>query len=291
MQWWNDFVDWLSSDDGWRVISTAVIPFVAIVVAGFVAALIGRASSRRLIAMTDRERRTATVGALISAARRASKWNSLSVPEQQHAEHLTHEAETRIRLLALPGSAMVADWAAHEIEEMKRNSVSFSFQAEQSLIEFRNRLVEWQAKPGRAKKLFKADLDAWAYEGKADDDLVSQQKAWAKQQVNETGPISTIATSTPAPAAPAAAATAADSNQTAAFTAPSYELPKSVEGRESARPVEDWTAATPTAASTGTTPKDEIEASGEIALDPEATPGPVSAGTVRKRTEPEQREY
>lgn len=294
MQWWNDFVDWLSSDDGWRVISTAVIPFVAIVVAGFVAALIGRASSRRLIAMTDRERRTATVGALISAARRASKWNSLSVPEQQHAEHLTHEAETRIRLLALPGSAMVADWAAHEIEEMKRNSVSFSFQAEQSLIEFRNRLVEWQAKPGRAKKLFKADLDAWAYEGKADDDLVSQQKAWAKQQVNETGPISTVGTSAatpaaaPATAAPAAAAPAA--NQTEAFTAPSYELPQSVAGRESARPVEDWTA-TPAAAQASTSTEDEIEASGEIALDPEATPGPISAGTVRKRIEPEPREY
>lgn len=197
MQWWNDFVEWVYSDEGWRVISTAVIPFVAIVVAGFIAALIGKGYARRIISLTERDRRTAAVTTLITAARRASKWNTLSVQEQQHADHLTHEADTRIRLLPLPGTAMAADWAAHEIAAMKKSSVSFSFQADQSLIEFRDRLVEWQARPGRAKKLFKSDLDSWAYESSiADKDLVQQQQEWAKQQVNETGPISTVTGST-----------------------------------------------------------------------------------------------
>src|SRR5690606_29972055 len=99
MQWWNDLVDWLNSDDGWRVISTAVIPFLAIVVAGVVAALIGRGSARRAIAHAEQERRIATVAALISGARRAARWNALSLPEQQHAEHLLHDADTRLRLL------------------------------------------------------------------------------------------------------------------------------------------------------------------------------------------------
>ena len=31
MQWWNDLVEWITSEDGWRLLSGAVIPFVAIV--------------------------------------------------------------------------------------------------------------------------------------------------------------------------------------------------------------------------------------------------------------------
>lgn len=207
MQWWNDFVDWFYSEDGWKVFSTVVIPFLAIVVAGLVAALIGRASTRRVIGLTERDRRVATVTALISSARRASKWNTLSGPEQQHAEHLANEADTLLRLLPLPGTAMTADWVSHEMAEMKKNSVSFSFQAEQSLIDFRDRLVEWQAKPSRAKKLFKTDLDSWAYDSSvADHDLVQQQQDWAKQQIGvETGSIPTVS----APAASATAATTA----------------------------------------------------------------------------------
>lgn len=291
MQWWNDLVNWLNSDNGWRVISTAVIPFVAIVVAGIVASLIGRGSSRRVIAMTERERRTATVAALISGARRAAKWNALSHPEQQHAEHLLHDADTRIRLLPLNGSGMVADWAAHEVNEMKRNSVSFSFQAEQSLMEFRNRLVEWQAKPGRAKKLFKSDLDTWAYEAaQADQDLVRKQQEWAKQQVEESGP---AATSAPAEH----------------FTPPEYALPQSVSKRETTAPVEDWTApapavvaaetpaaaeeatAAPAEASPEPEPEPEPEAERATTDDADETPGPVSAGTVRQRTSPEESTY
>ncbi|MBF0672901.1 MAG: hypothetical protein IR160_09985 [Salinibacterium sp.] len=316
MQWWNDLVDWLNSDDGWRVISTAVIPFLAIVVAGVVAALIGRGSARRAIAHAEQERRIATVAALISGARRAARWNALSHPEQQHAEHLLHDADTRLRLLPLNGSGMVADWAAHEIEEMKRNSVSFSFQAEQSLIEFRNRLVEWQMRPGRAKKLFKADLDTWAYEaGQADQDLVRQQKEWARKQVDEAAPATAApatapATAAPATAGPTSAAASGGKDATAAepFTAPNYALPESVTARGSEAPVEDWTASTPATppGTSGTGSPSSTDAvdgpsssagAGSVAgesptsSDGDETPGPVSAGTVRQRTAPEERDY
>jgi hypothetical protein len=110
-------------------------------------------------------------------------WNTLSAPEQSHIESLAGEADIRVRLLPVAGSTLAADWAVHEISEMKKNAVSFSFQAEQSMINFRDRLVEWQAHPNRAKRLFKNDLDAWAYDDSlADQDLVRQQQAWAAQQ-------------------------------------------------------------------------------------------------------------
>ena len=194
MEIWNDFLAWFESADGEMMMGNVIIPFVAILVAGIVAAVIGRGSTKRLITLNDRENRVSAVATMIGAARRASVWNTLSVPEQQHADHVASEADVRVRLLAVPGSSLAADWAAHEIASMKRDSVSFSFQAEQSLIEFRDRMVTWQGKPGRAKKLFKNDLDLWAYEdSKNKNDIVSQQQAWAAAQVaSETGPISTM---------------------------------------------------------------------------------------------------
>ncbi len=78
---------------------------------------------------------------MIGAARRASVSNTLSTPEQQNADHVASEADVRIRLLAVHRSGLAADLATHEIAEMKKNSVSFSFQAEQSLIDFRERMV------------------------------------------------------------------------------------------------------------------------------------------------------
>ncbi|WP_349897212.1 hypothetical protein [Parafrigoribacterium soli] len=196
MQWWNNFVDWFSSDDGWRVFSTAILPFIAIVVAGVIAAAIGRASTRRVIALSDREVRIAAVTTLLSAARRASIWNTLSAGEQPAADQAAIDAEIRLRLLGVPGAALASEWTAHEIADMKRNSVSFSFQAEQTLLVVRDRLIEWQARPSRAKRLFKNDLDTWAYETSlSDQDLVHQQKAWSAQQTAApTGPTATSAT-------------------------------------------------------------------------------------------------
>ena len=195
MQWWTDFLDWLNSDNGWRIISTAVIPFVAIVVAGIVAAAIGRASARKVIELSEREVRASAVTALISAARKAAVWNTLPAPEQQHIDHLIGDAEIRLRLLPIAGTGLAADWASHEIAGMKRNAISFSFQAEQSLLVFRDRLIEWQGRPSRAKKLFKNDIDSWAYESSASEqELVHQQQKWAAQQVTETGPIPTVTT-------------------------------------------------------------------------------------------------
>ncbi len=192
MQWWTDFLDWFGSDDARGVLLDVVLPFVAILVAGIVAAAIGRGSTKRLLTLNDRENRISAVATMIGAARRASVWNTLSGPEQQHADHVASEADVRVRLLAVPGSGLAADWAAHELLSMKKNSVSFSFQAEQSLIEFRERMVTWQAKPNRARKLFKNDLDLWAYEdAQQTNDIVSQQRAWAAAQVaTETEPVS-----------------------------------------------------------------------------------------------------
>ena len=144
-------MDWVSSDEGWRIVSGAVVPFVAIVVAGVVAALIGRAALRRVVRLHDDEARSAAVAGIVSAARKASVWSSLGAEERTYADHLAHESSVRLRLLPIAGPGLAANWAEHELADIKRDSVSFSFQAEQSLADFRDRLIDWQHRPSRRR--------------------------------------------------------------------------------------------------------------------------------------------
>ena len=185
MDWWNDLLDWTSSDTGWRLISGALIPFVAIVVAGVVAALIGRGATKRVVSLQEREAKNAAVAAIISAARKAASWGSLGHEERGYADHLAEDADIRLRLLPINGAPLAANWAQHEIADIKKNSSTFSFQAEQSLAEFRDRLLEWQSRPGKARKLFKYDLERWKFESPDPDaDLIKRQQDWSADQAS-----------------------------------------------------------------------------------------------------------
>jgi hypothetical protein len=180
MGWWNDFVAWFNSADGARVIYGAIIPFVAIVVAGLVAAAIGRGSARRVLAHQDRELKGAAIQALIIVGRKAAIWSSLGADEKQHIDSLMSESDIRVRLLPVTGAGVAADWAAHELAAMKKNSAAFSFQAEQTFFDYRDRLLDWQLRPNRARKLFASDLSSWSYEdAEGDKALVAQQQEWA----------------------------------------------------------------------------------------------------------------
>lgn len=168
MDWGNSFLLWLSSEEGWRVLSGAIIPATAIIVAGVVAALIGRASTRRLIALHDRDALAGALSGFLLAGRRAAEWHALSDVERAQVDHLVAEAETRIRLLPLAGSSLAANWAAHELAAMKRDSAGFRFQAQQTLGDYRDRLVAWSEKPRHAKKLFGPDLERWRFEAEGE---------------------------------------------------------------------------------------------------------------------------
>jgi hypothetical protein len=182
MQWWNDFVDWLRTDDGWAVLTGAVFPFLAILVAGIIGAIIGRGSTRRLVAQRDNETRAAAVAALVTVGKAASVWHSLSPAAKEHSETLAAAADIQVRLLPISGAALAADWAEHQLADMRANSVNYSFQADQTLDEYRDLLVRWLHKPGKAKKLFADDLDRWRYDNSQPDPVALEQQRWAEEQ-------------------------------------------------------------------------------------------------------------
>ncbi|HWR85375.1 MAG TPA: hypothetical protein VN200_05220 [Rhodoglobus sp.] len=181
--WWNDIVGWFTSAEGRRVFTDAILPFIAILVAGIVAGLIARGGMKRLVAHQERQVRASAVAALVAAGRRAAGWTSLSASEKDHVDHQVAEAEVRVRLLPVAGAGLAADWAAHHLAALKRNSASYGLQNDQDLADFQNGLIAWQDKPGKARKLFAQDLAAWQYEQPSDDDeLVARQREWAAQQ-------------------------------------------------------------------------------------------------------------
>jgi len=199
MDWWNDLTDWTASDEGWRVLSGAIIPFVAIVVAGVIAAVIGRAAAKRVVALHDRESRNAAVAGVLSAARKATRWGALGHEERAYADHLAEDADIRLRLLPVSGASLAADWAQHEIADIQRNSSTFTSQAEQSLGAFRDRLLEWQARPNRARKLFRSDLERWKFDSPDPDaELIARQQDWnaGRQAQRGTGTTTDTATTT-----------------------------------------------------------------------------------------------
>ncbi|WP_213815034.1 hypothetical protein [Glaciihabitans sp. dw_435] len=316
MQWWNDFVTWLSSDDGWRVISGAILPFIAIVVAGLIASLIARASSKRLLEFQDRELKAAAVMALIGAGRKATVWSSLGGDEKQRVDGQLSESDIRIRLLPVNGTNAAADWAAHELATMKKNSANFSFQAEQTFVEYRDRLLEWQNKPKRARKLFAYDLEQWRYEdANADKTLVEKQQKWAANQVDGDATPATGATTTAMPVAdvtPASAPVPAEETETVAVTkpatapnplTPSWTPPPAAAATETS----EYTSPVPQTTSAFAMPAAEPERmpapNFPVPLARQDTPAattpvtdfsdeeyapPVTAGTVRQRTDPEK---
>jgi hypothetical protein len=183
-QWWNSFVSWITSDEGFRILSATVLPFLAILIAGILAAVLARSAVKRMLRQHDRELQSSAVAALIGAGRKAAVWSSLPANEKEHVDTQASEAEVRVRLLPLSGSTLAADWAVHQLREMKVNSANFSFQAEQTLEEYRDRLIEWQQQPKRAKRLFKDDLERWRFEQtQSPNPAVSRQQEWAASNV------------------------------------------------------------------------------------------------------------
>jgi hypothetical protein len=188
-QWWNSVVSWIASDEGFRILSVTVLPSLAILVAGILAAVIARSAVKRMLRHQDRELQASAVSALIGAGRKAAVWSSLPANEKEHVDAQASEAEIRVRLLPLPGATLAADWAVHQLREMKTNSANFSFQAEQTLEEYRDRLIDWQQRPNRAKKLFKDDLEQWRYEqSNFPDPVVTRQQEWAASRVEAPAP-------------------------------------------------------------------------------------------------------
>jgi hypothetical protein len=183
MQSLTNFVDWLFGADAQPVIFSALVFISAVIVGSVLAAWISRSAVRGVLSQRDHETKAAAIGTLIDAATEASVWNSLTPAEQVLSDRAVGQADIQLRLLPVKSSGIAANWAANQLAELKRTSATFGYQLEPALIEFRDRLIDWQNKPNRARKVFQADLDRWKLQSSTSDKAVlAEQDAWVAQQ-------------------------------------------------------------------------------------------------------------
>src|SRR5829696_2683674 len=204
MQWWNDLVSWLTSSEARPALLTAGVLFVAVLVSGVLAALIARGAIRHVVAQRDRDAKNSAIAALVDAATEASVWNSLTPQEQVLADRAVGQADILVRLLPIRGSDVAANWAAHQLHELKRASATFGYQLDPAVVEFRDRLLEWQRRPSRTRRQFQNDLDRWRTQRPEPEQVaVEAQDAWVAEQhhdrYRETVSISRTATAQTAP--------------------------------------------------------------------------------------------
>ncbi|MGO4594047.1 hypothetical protein AB4Z18_09520 [Leifsonia sp. 2TAF2] len=206
MQWWNDFVDWLTSPAARPALFNAAVLAVAVILSGLIAAWIARGALKGLLSRTDRAQKASAIAALVDAATEASVWNSLTPGEQVLSDRAVGQADIMVRLLPIKSAGLAANWAGHQLAEMKRASATFGYQLDPAIAEFRDRLLEWQNNPRRARKIFQNDLERWRFESNDPDrGLIDQQDAWVAQQHHDqyTAPAGAAAAATPAPDQPA----------------------------------------------------------------------------------------
>jgi hypothetical protein len=199
MDWWNDFLNWLTAADTRAVLFATAVIVLAIIASALISAAVAKAAVRRLVDQRDREQKAAAIAALVDASTEASVWNSLTPGEQVLADRAVGQADIQLRLLPIKSASVAADWAAHQLAEMKRNSATFGYELAPALSEFRDRLVEWQRRPSKAKRLFQNDIERWSFSSdETEKDLVRRQDEWAATQHHKAHAPSTDEESVPA---------------------------------------------------------------------------------------------
>lgn len=186
MLWWNELISWITSNSARPTLLAAAVLFVAVLAAGLLASWIANMAIRRVIAQRDREAKTSAIAALVDAATEASVWNSLTPQEQVLSDRAVGQADIVVRLLPIRGSDVAANWAAHQLHELKRASATFGYQLDPAVVEFRDRLLEWERRPSRARKQFQNDLVRWRAQRQEPEQLaVEEQDAWVAEQHRE----------------------------------------------------------------------------------------------------------
>jgi len=205
IEWWQAFVRWLNTAGAQELLTTVVLPFVAILTAGLLAVLIARASSTRLMHHRDKSEKAAAIAGLLAVCRRVTIWTSLSSAERDHLDYQITESTVRLRLLPIAGADLAAEWSQSMISTIKRNSAALIDEAERGLTDLENGLILWYRRPALAKKQFKNELPYLRNDiTSLDHDLIARQKQW---QATQDGKVAAVV-----PAAPTA-----EQNATAPF--------------------------------------------------------------------------
>lgn len=265
---WDGIAAWFQSPGGARVLQTAVVPAIAILVAGVLAALIGRSAVASAIRRADREQAATAVAGLVEAARAAADADG-SRGDRRRAARLRTEADVRVRLLPLPGAERAADWSAERTDALLGDP-----DPQARLGELRDALIAWVRSPKRARRLFAAGSRPSAPVALAPLAAEEDVPAWRRTRSAERLQQQRDAREAP-PADPTAPVRLQRTHRAEPATIAEAEQLERVETHRAAGPTP--TAATPAATTSQAAPADRPQP----AVDGEERPRPPARGEDR----------
>ncbi len=163
LSWWNAWTDWATSVDGRDILTTAVLPFIAILAAGIFAAILARGGMARLVQRQDAEAKAAVIASALADARSAGAWASLSLAEQEQLDFRVAEAFAHLRMTASTGSDLAAEWGTLKVRVIKQKAMAGAGAAESEIRDLEDSLILWHRHPARAGRFFREDLETLRY--------------------------------------------------------------------------------------------------------------------------------
>ena len=160
LEFWDGYLAWATSPAGLELLTTAVIPFIAILAAGLIAAILARDGMIRVARRHDRDQQSAIIAGALASSRRVTAWASLSMAEQDQLDHRLAESLARLRMLPARGADAAAEWAELKLALVKTGSLTGSSSAEVELRDLEDWLIRWHRRPRRAARHFARDLES-----------------------------------------------------------------------------------------------------------------------------------
>jgi len=156
---WQSYLGWATSPGGLEILTTAVLPFIAILAAGIIAAILARDGIIRLARRQEREQQSGVIAGCLAASRSALGWATLAMREQDQLDQQLAECAARLRMLPAKGADAAAEWARLKSALIKTGALAGSPSAEAELRDLEDWLILWHRRPRKAARHFEADLE------------------------------------------------------------------------------------------------------------------------------------
>jgi hypothetical protein len=193
-----DVATWISDPDNFGALVAIASTLVALILGLIIGGIIVSNHAGKQQRTMDEHAKSVVIADVLDCTNEVSIWGQLSPAGQAASDRAVSRADIRLRVLPVQGAGAVADWAGHQLNEMKRNSTTGA-PLQTVVDQFRDRLVLWLYNPKRAAKQCARDLERWAFvAGPAPEPTGRRKPAGEVPAFQDTGAFA------PAPAMPPA---------------------------------------------------------------------------------------
>jgi hypothetical protein len=193
-----DVASWISDPDNFGALVAVASTLVALILGLIIGGIIISNNAAKQQRTMDEHAKSVVIADVLDCTNEVSIWGQLSPAGQAASDRAVSRADIRLRVLPVQGAGAVADWAGHQLNEMKRNSTTGA-PLQTVVDQFRDRLVLWLYNPKRAAKQCARDLERWAFvAGPAPEPTGRRKPAAEAPAFQDTGAFAPAAVMPPA---------------------------------------------------------------------------------------------